>query len=70
MENQERIDALEEAMNLIESAQYLMDSAIEGTDLEDHYKTYGRCGIDQALGNGNPYDESIDKLIESLMENA
>jgi len=31
-----------------------------------HYEAYGKCGLNQAMGNGNPYDTSLPKLIEEI----
>jgi hypothetical protein len=43
-----------------------LDGLVEGTENEAHYKAYGRYGFDQLLGNGNPYDESLQTIIDSL----
>ena len=66
MENKERRFLLREALNLIEEAQELCDEAVRGTANESEYKGTGRCGMETALGNGNPYDLSIPKLINEL----
>ena len=68
--NEERIQMIREAMELVQEAQSLVDDAISGdcgeTRQEAHYKAYGRYGFNQLLGNGNPYDSSLDSLIEEI----
>jgi hypothetical protein len=63
---QDRIDlgnAVEEAIELVEQAQRLVDEAVGGMDIEDNYLAYGRYGFDQLLGNGNPYDSCLASLL-------
>tara|TARA_R110002050_G_scaffold160718_1_gene290126 strand:+ start:20256 stop:20477 length:222 start_codon:yes stop_codon:yes gene_type:complete len=62
----ERIEQLENAQQMIYEAQTIIDEQVEGMSAEQHYKAYGRYGIDQLMGNGNPYDSSIQSLIEEL----
>jgi len=64
MDIQEREQKIEEAMDLISQAQILVDKAIRGTNMQSHFEAYGRYGFDQLLGNGNPYDGSLLKLVE------
>ena len=33
-----------------------------------YYEAYGCCGLQRALGEGNPYDQSLIKLLEDLDE--
>jgi len=51
-------------------AQGLVDDAVSGvygtTRLQANYEAYGRYGFNQLLGNGNPYDSSLDSLIEEI----
>lgn len=54
--------AVEAAIELVEQAQELVDNAVEGTDMENNYRAYGRYGLDQLLGNGNSYDGSLMSL--------
>ena len=62
----ERIEQLENAQQMIYEAQTIIDEQVEGMSSEQHYKAYGRYGLDQLQGNGNPYDSSIQSLIEEL----
>ena len=62
----QKIHQLEQAQELIIEAQTIIDEATEGMSAECHYKAYGRYGIDQLMGNGNPYDSSIQTLIDEL----
>ena len=68
--NEERIQMIREAMELVREAQGLVDDAVSGdcgtTRLEANYEAYGRYGFNQLLGNGNPYDSSLDSLIEEI----
>ena len=66
MDNQERIDLIREAQLLIEEAFLLVQTAVEGTSEEAHTEAYGYCGLTQAMGNGNPYDDNLDKVIDNL----
>lgn len=62
------IDELNQALQMLEELQNKIDCALQYNEDECHYKAYGRYGIDQLLGNGNPYDGSIPKLIERAQE--
>ena len=64
----DQIIAIEEAIELIERAQALVDEAMCGASKEAHYLAYGRYGFDQLLGNGNPYNSSLQSLIEGSAE--
>ena len=64
--NQEKIDALQEAILLVEEASQLVDSAMDDSSGKNHYEAYGKYGFNQLLGNGNPYDNSLFTLIEEL----
>lgn len=61
-----KMKQLEWAKEKIYDAQCILDEATEGMSSEQHYKAYGRYGLDQLQGNGNPYDSSIQTLIEEL----
>jgi len=68
MENSERIELLNQALELIIDAQSMVEQAISGTGQETHFEAYGKYGFSQLLGNGNRYDSSINTLIEGLQE--
>ena len=74
--NQEKIDAIRQAVHLVEEACQLVDSVMEDqiflSDAVDksHYEAYGKYGFNQLLGNGNPYDNSLFTLIEELEEDS
>lgn len=61
---EEQMRAIQQAIELIEEAQTLVDEALEGTARESHYLAYGRYGFDRLLGNGNPYDDGLPDLFE------
>ena len=64
MDRQEFIDEIERAIEMIEEAKYVVDMAVEGMSIRHNYEAYGRYGFDQLLGNGNPYDSSLQSLID------
>lgn len=66
MNNMERINMLNQAVQLIEEAQGLVDEALSDTTMDGEYRSYGRFGFDQLLGNGNPYDTSLNNVLERL----
>jgi len=65
----ERINAIREAQRLVAEACELIKAAVEGTDVEFRAEAYGYCGLERALGKGNPYDDSLDDVIEMLEAN-
>ena len=66
MKNEERINAIEEAMEMIAEARELVSSAISGSEIEGEYEAYGQFGFQRLLGEGNPYDKSLNDVIEDL----
>ena len=66
MNNQERIDLIEEAIEMIIEAQYLVETAIEGTEQTNSFEAYGKYGFDRLLNNGNPYDLGLYDIMEDL----
>ena len=66
MDKQERVDMVRDAYAMVAEAYELVRDAIAHTDIEAHTKAYGVCGLERALGFGNPYDESLDDVIEAL----
>lgn len=67
-EHEEKIAIIENAIFEIESIMSEVDSAISGTSQQAHYEAYGKYGFNQLLGNGNPYDSSLETLIKELKE--
>ena len=65
-ENECRLDKLHKATELVEQAQQEIDCALRGTSLVNNFEAYGRYGIDQLLGNGNPYDKSVCYLMDAI----
>ena len=63
MTNEQRRAEVEVAIDLVVEAQGIIDGVVEGTSLEGNYRAYGRYGFDRLLGNGNPYDESLESLL-------
>ena len=68
MTDQERINQINEAKELIIEAQALVDDAVKGTSQQNRYEAYGRYGFDTLLKNGNPYDDGLDDLIKDFQE--
>lgn len=68
MTTEQKIENLEQALDLVSEAQELVDEAMRGSSLESNYKAYGRYGFDQIFGNGNPYDGSVQKVLDRLEE--
>ena len=66
MTNEEKVKILIEAMDLVKEAREMVEGAISGTDQEHHWTAYGEGGLQQATGMGNPYDDSIPKLITAI----
>lgn len=65
MTQQERTEAMEQAIELVIQAQELTDAAVKGTDFENQYYGYGRFGFDRLLGNGNPYDLGLPDICNA-----
>lgn len=62
----EKINQIEEAMGLIEEAMQMVDDVVEDMSINSNYEAYGRYGFDQLLGNGNPYDSSLQTIIDEI----
>ena len=62
-----RIDRerLQTVIDTLDEMKWELDDIIGGTPMEDHFKAYGRYGLNQLLGNGNPYVNSLYTLIEN-----
>ena len=62
----ERIAEIEKALRLVEEARDIVDNAVDGTDLKEHFQAYGRYGFDELLGVGNRYYPDLQSLIDNL----
>ena len=71
MDKQEFIDEIERAIEMVDQARHIVDMAVDGVDghfLKANYEAYGKYGFDQLLGSGNPYDNSLQTLIDKVVE--
>ena len=69
MDKQEFIDKIERAIEMVDQTRHIVDMAIDNVDghfLKANYEAYGKYGFDQLLGNGNPYDNSLQYLIDKF----
>ena len=69
MDKQEFIDEIEWAIEMVDQARHIVDMAIDSVDrhfLKANYEAYGKYGFDQLLGTGNPYDNSLQYLIDKF----
>ena len=64
MDTDERRELIEQAQELVREARDLVVAAVEGTDNAANFDAYGQYGFKQLLGEGNPYDSSLDSLLE------
>lgn len=67
-EIEERKEMLDQATQKVEEAIYLIESALEGTQAIHHAKAYVIGHLNTWIGNGNPYDKSIEAYKEDLDE--
>ena len=69
MDHKEEIHhSINDIIMRIEMIKCELDDLLNGTDLDKHYKAYGRYGLDQLLGDGNPYDDGLESIKNGLME--
>ena len=68
MDRQEFIDEIERAIEMVDQARHIDDMAIDGMSIQANYEAYGKYGFDQLLGDGNPYDNSLQTLIDKCHE--
>ena len=61
-----RNDKIVEAIQLIQEAKELVKDALAGSGDLAHFELYGAYGLDQAIGNGNPYDDSLHSLLNDI----
>ena len=69
MDRQEFIDEIERAIEMVDQARHIVDTVVGSTDghfLKANYEAYGKYGFDQLLGTGNPYDNSLQYLIDKF----
>jgi len=62
----DRVDMVWEAERLVEKALGLLKKAVDGTGVEPCVELCGHCGLDQALGNDNRYEESLDSVAMAI----
>lgn len=66
METREKMELIDQAIALVEEAQGLVDEAVQGTSIKGNYEAYGKYGFNQLLGNGNPYDNGLQTIIDEM----
>ena len=62
------LDTIQEAMQLIEEAQEMVEGVVAEVGLTANFEAYEKYGFDQLLGNGNPYDNSLVTIIDHINE--
>jgi len=62
----ERRELIEQAINLVEQAQSMVDEVMYDHSNKSHYEAYGKYGFNQLLGNGNPYDTGLTNILNDL----
>lgn len=65
-EIQYKIEVLKDCLNKLEEIQSEISGVVYKTDLEVSYYAYGKYGLDQLLGNGNPHDAGVPDMIKHL----
>ena len=68
MNKEEYIDEIERAIEMVDQARHIVDMAVDGMSIQANYEAYGKYGFDQLLGSGNPYDNSLQTLIDKYKE--
>ena len=68
MSKEEFIDEIERAIEMVDQARHIVDMAVDGMSIRANYEAYGKYGFDQLLGDGNPYDNSLQTLIDKYRE--
>ena len=53
---------------MVDQARHVVDMAVDGMSIRHNYEAYGKYGFDQLLGTGNPYDNSLQSLIDKTEE--
>ena len=68
MSKEEFINEIERAIEMVDQARHIVDIAVDGMSIEANYEAHGKYGFDQLLGDGNPYDNSLQTLIDKYRE--
>tara|TARA_R110002020_G_scaffold85082_1_gene210192 strand:+ start:345 stop:554 length:210 start_codon:yes stop_codon:yes gene_type:complete len=68
MNREEFIDEIERAIEMVDQARHIVDIAVDGMSIRANYEAYGKYGFDQLLGDGNPYDNSLQTLIDKYRD--
>ena len=68
MNKEEYIDEIERAIEMVDQARHIVDMAVDGMSIRANYEAYGKYGFDQLLGDGNPYDNSLQTLIDKYRD--
>ena len=66
MNREEFIDEIERAIEMVDQARHIVDMAVDNMSIKANYEAYGKYGFDQLLGTGNPYDNSLQYLIDKF----
>lgn len=66
MTKAERIDCVTEAVRMVEEARDLVKAAIDELEDEQSWDAYLMETFRTLLGGGNPYDQSLPQLLDSL----
>ena len=68
MDRQEFTEEIERAIEMVDQARHIVDMAVDSMSIRANYEAYGKYGFDQLLGSGNPYDNSLQTLIDKYKE--
>ena len=68
MNREEFTDEIERAIEMVDQARHIVDVTVDGMSIQANYEAYGKYGFDQLLGDGNPYDNSLQTLIDKYRE--
>ena len=68
MDREEFIDEIENAIEMVDQARHIVDMAVDSMSIRANYEAYGKYGFDQLLGDGNPYDNSLQTLIDKYRD--
>ena len=68
MDRQEFTEEIERAIEMVDQARHIVDMVVDSMSIRANYEAYGKYGFDQLLGTGNPYDNSLQTLIDKYIE--